>query len=614
MKHIKNYIKAYLIQGVLGVLVLLTVFFGLWDKYENEFYDTLFHIRGEKNPGNEIVIIAMDEKSISKLGPLPWNRSVHAELLTKLKAAKVVGFDILFDTYSDSIHDQKFVEAVTINDNVILASMFSFEKHVDGNWYQTLIKPIPELSDVVKGTGFINMPSDKNVIRNAVLFDKTTFGDFYPSFNVALFMASQGNVLSDVTIQDNKMVLNGKTTRVTNTNQAIIDFWGPGGTFPTFSYIDVLNGNLAAETFHNKIVLIGIVTPTVKSDYYDNPFTGENLVLKGKLPVPGVEIHASAIKTYMEQRSFSKLSVAANIVVLLFVFFLVMVINHKSSYLLSYPITIVLIASIVSLSYLLWYYYFIIMNVIAPIVMIIVLFALNTTQNLVKSEIEKRKTRVMFSRYMSSSVVDQLLSKDSVNINTSTYREATILFADLRNFTSYSEDRSPEEVVSRLNYYFREMTEIIFRHGGTLDKYIGDCIMAVFGAPIPSVDHATQAVLASVEMMKKAVEISNAFQISGEEIMSIGIGINTGNVISGNVGSEIRMDYTVIGDAVNLASRFEGLSKEYNNGIILGKNTVEKLDNLEISNWKINPLGIKKIKGLTREVEVFILEKADDYQ
>lgn len=611
MDSLKKNKKEYLIKGVLLLVVLLSVYLGVWEKFEKDFYDTSFRVRGEKSTGNDIIIIAMDEKSISKLGSLPWNRSNHAELLSRLKSARVVGFDILFDTDSETIHDQKFASAISRAGNVILASMFSFEKHNDGHWYQELVKPIPELSSAAKGTGFINMPSDKNIVRNTMLFDTNTYRIPYPSFNLAIFNIAKGKETDDIIIEDDKLILYNDSINITSKNQAIIDFWGPGRSFPTYSYIDVLNGNIPEDIFQDKIILVGIATPTAKSDYYDNPYTSENLILKGTLPVPGVEIHASAIKTYLEGNSYKRLPAVFNYIILIIVFIIANYIDNKRNSLKSYPLTIMFVLSIPGVSYLLWYHQYLIINTVAPMGMVIVVFAFNTTQNLLRSEIERRNTRNMFSRYVSSEVVDEILSKDSININKSSNRDVTIMFVDLRNFTSFSENRPPEEVVKRLNYYFKEMTKIIFRHGGTLDKYIGDAIMAIFGAPIQSEDHAKQAVQASVEIMQKAEEMSELLISNGEPPLKIGIGINTGNVIAGSIGSEIRMEYTVIGDAVNLASRFETHSKKYPNGIILGKNTIKELDDFTIPNWKINSLGFNTIKGISKETEIFIIKEID---
>ena len=596
------------------MIVLLTVFIGFWEHVETGFYDTWFHIRGGQDPGSDIVIVAIDEKSINELGTLPWNRNIHAQLLAQLDMAKVVGFDILFDTHTDDAQDRSFVDAVKKQGRVVLATMFTFEQDKDGNWYQHLVQPIPELFSAAEGTGFVNMPAEKNIVRSVTLFDTNTYGTPYPSLSLAVLMAAQGNPTSDLKISGNILLLNNRITHIYKSNQTLIDFWGAGGTFPTYSYSDVLKGRISANVFQNKIVLIGIAAPTMKGDYYDNPYTSENLILKGSLPVPGVEIHASAIKTYLSERSFKRASNASDYLVLILVFFAAIFITKKSPYLLSFPLIALFVLVVGCISYFLWSQFHIVLNTIAPISMVILLFVVITAENLVHSEIERHNTRKMFSRYVSRAVVDKLLAKEADNMNNGSLQQVTVLFADLCDFTRFCESRAPQEVVSRLNYFFKEMTEIIFRYGGTLDKYIGDCIMAIFGAPIESKNHARDAVYASMEMKSRLQEMNKNLSDKGEEPMDIGIGINSGMVIAGSVGSNIRLEYTVIGDTVNLASRLESISKELMTGIMLGKNTVDLLKDIKIIDWDISTLGEKSIKGLSKPVEVFLLHKENDFR
>ena len=602
----------YLLSGVLGFIVLLTVIAGFWESIETSFYDTWFHIRGEKDPGSDILIVAIDEKSIGVLGQLPWNRNIHAKLLAQLDKAKVVGFDILFDTYTDEVQDRSFVDAVNKHGRVILASMFTFEQSQDGNWYQQLLKPIPELCGAIGNTGFINMPAEKNIVRGVTLFDTNTYGTPYPSFGLAVLMGAWDNTAGDLKISDNILTLNNHITHIYKSNQALIDFWGPGGTFSTYSYADVLQGKIPVDVFQDKIVLIGTATPTLKGDYYDNPYTSENLVLKGSLPVPGVEIHASAIKTYMTERSFIPASDLIDYLILILVFLATIIITNKSSYLLSFPFIALFVLMISCISYFFWSQLHILMNTIAPFSMVILLFVAITTKNLVHTETERRNTRKMFSRYVSPAVVDKLLARESGDINNGVMQQVTVIFADLCDFTHFCESRTPQEVVLRLNYFFKEMTEIIFHYGGTLDKYIGDCIMAVFGAPVESQTHARDAVYAAIDMKTRLQEMNKDLISKGEEPMEVGIGINSGIVIAGSVGSNTRLEYTVIGDTVNLASRMENISKEYRAGITLGGNTVDLLGDAKIIDWGISTLGEKNIRGLSKPVKVFLLHKEND--
>jgi len=216
---------------------------------------------------------------------------------------------------------------------------------------------------------------------------------------------------------------------------------------------------------------------------------------------------------------------------------------------------------------------------------------------------EKRQVKKLFGQYVSRDVFKQLIADPSSAKLGGHRREMTVLFSDIRGFTAITERGAPEEIVGMLNEYFSRMVEIVFRHHGTLDKFVGDMVMALFGAPLDDPDHAEHAVEAALEMQDALFELNDRWQAQGRAMFDIGIGINTGPMIAGNLGSEAIMSYTVIGDAVNLGARLESLNKDYGTRIIISETTRAGLG----GRYLLRPLGEVVVKGKTQPVAIFEL-------
>jgi adenylate cyclase len=214
---------------------------------------------------------------------------------------------------------------------------------------------------------------------------------------------------------------------------------------------------------------------------------------------------------------------------------------------------------------------------------------------------EKRKMKRLFGQYVSKDVYDQLVNNPALARLGGQRRQMTVLFSDIRGFTSHSEKGEPEDIVQTLNEYFTRMVDIVFKHKGTLDKFVGDMVMALFGAPLDDVDHAEHAVDAAIEMIVELNRLNEQWTAKGRPALDIGIGISTGPMIAGNIGSEAIMSYTVIGDTVNLGSRLESLNKQYNTRIIISDATLAALPDRYI----FRPLGDVVVKGKTRPVAIF---------
>jgi adenylate cyclase len=221
---------------------------------------------------------------------------------------------------------------------------------------------------------------------------------------------------------------------------------------------------------------------------------------------------------------------------------------------------------------------------------------------------ETRKMKKLFGQYVSKDVYEQLVANPGLARLGGHRRDMTVLFSDIRGFTTVTERGQPEEIVGMLNEYFTRMVAIVFRHHGTLDKFVGDMVMALFGAPLDDPGHADHAVEAALEMLDALHELNTRWRAAGHPELDIGIGINTGSMIAGNIGSEAIMSYTVIGDAVNLGSRLESLNKEYGTRIIISKTTRDRLS----GRYRFRPLGDVVVKGKTQPVAIFELAGRGD--
>jgi adenylate cyclase len=246
-----------------------------------------------------------------------------------------------------------------------------------------------------------------------------------------------------------------------------------------------------------------------------------------------------------------------------------------------------------------------VISIVEPVLLVLASILLGSGYKAVTEGKDRRRVKHMFSQYVSSTVLDELLEKyeDHIRAGDGSREKVTILFSDIRDFTSLSENLSPEKVVELLNIYLGEMSNIIMNNGGTIDKFIGDAIMAFWGAPIITEDHADKALMSCTEMVEALVSVNNMLREKGFDNLKVGIGLHTGYAILGNIGSENKLDYTVIGDTVNLASRVEGLTKQYGFPVLLTEDTRAALS-MEI------PLGIVdavRVKGKNIPIKLYAI-------
>ena len=606
--------RRFLVPGVLIILVLLAGLAGLLERAELYAYDGFFKVRGARPAPQDIVVVAVDDRSIAEIGLWPWPRRVHAALLERLSGARVVGFDVLFDTPGTPEDNAFLAKAVKKHGRVVLAAMFSFEER-GGILYQVPHFPVRELSAAARGIGFVNTPEDPDgVVRSVVLQDTNTFGRPFPAFGLAVWLAEEGLSPDALALRPAPggrfdLEAGGRVVPLDAKNRLLLDFWGPGGTFATYSCADVLAGRVDPAEFAGKTVLVGVTT-AAGHDYKSTPFARGNLVLSGALPSPGVEIHASALATLHEKSWYTQAPAYANAAFLVLAGILAAAAARcrRGPY-AGAALTLAVMAAAALAAYLAWSGLHLWLNVAGPLAAAVLCYTGTTAEELVRTELERRKTRALFSRYVPKDVVEEILKRPEEVQLGGARAEVTVLFSDVRGFTSFSEDKPPEYVVGRLNEYFTVMTAVIFRHGGTLDKYLGDGLMAFFGAPVPCDDHADRALAAALDMLDELAALNDRWRAAGEPAFDIGIGINSGPVVVGNVGSPERMDYTIMGGEVNLASRLEGLNKQYGTSVIFSERTlvyVRRPQNLP----PVVFLGRAAVRGLAAPVGIYTFDRA----
>jgi len=364
------------------------------------------------------------------------------------------------------------------------------------------------------------------------------------------------------------------------------------------------------KKLENKIVLIGSTMP---EDRDLLPISFAEGKRKGDNQIYGVEFHANIIQNilwndYLYVQS-KEMEIFIIILLTIFIFIATSVIRKVKIRIgiLTEIINLLAVVFIVYVIYLLSIYLFInnklVIAVVSPSLAIVVGYLSSTAYHFIKERQQNVMITGMFSQYVSKSIVNELLANpDKLKLG-GEKKTLTVLFSDIAGFTTFAEKKEPEELVSFINEFLNEMTEIILRNGGTLDKYLGDAVMAFWGAPVKVDDHAYKACLTALQMQDKLAELRDKWSKTGEPVIHIRIGINSGEVIVGNIGGVKRFDYTVLGDDVNLASRLEGANKEYGSNIMISGSTYELVKEKVL----VRELDIIRVKGKLEPTKVYEL-------
>lgn len=457
---------------------------------------------------------------------------------------------------------------------------------------------IPQVASATPYAGYFNVFPDRDgTIRWIPMVIQCKEKLFSP-LSLQIVRAYLGSPPLLVTIAEygiEQLKVGSLAVPTTEDGRLIINYQGRAGSFPSISVSDILQQNVAPGTFHDKIVVVG-PTATGIYDHRVTPFSGV---------YPGLEIHASVVDNILHQQflyrpDWADLSDIAAIILLGLSLGAVLARLR--------PLTGALAAAALFLLYLwLCRYLFInqgaILNITYPSTVLIAVYVNVTMFKYVTEERQKRWIRNAFSYYLSPSVVTEIVKQpDKLKLG-GEKKELSVLFSDIRGFTSISEGLTPERLVHFMNEYLTAMTDIIFKYDALLDKYIGDAIMAVFGAPVDQPDHAGRACRTALGMLEALKRLQARWKLEKIPNIVIGVGINTGPMVVGNMGSARRFDYTVMGDSVNLGSRLEGANKMYGTNIIISDFTYAHVS----SRVTCRPLDLVRVKGKSEPVKIYEL-------
>jgi len=602
-------LRLILIVGIALFLVILQIA-GLFsniitpiERLEYAMQDSFTRLRGAEEVSGDIVIIAIDDYSFQWNGlRWPWSRSYYAEIVEQIKqgGGQVIGVDLYLTEADSKQPENDAVFAAALGQGPAAVTVIQISK-TGGEGYDTesISLPLPIYRDVFDGLGTTEVKRDEDAIVRSVLAYNTYQGKLYPhwAFEVARLYLG----VDPPNFNVNPVQFNGQAIPLDSNSKFLpIYFAGPAGTYPTYSAADVHDGVTLEQTpdaFRGKIVLIG-ATSIALQDIYPTPFSATNAT-------SGVEIVANTLDTILNGKF---MTYAPPWMALLAIFITagiayIITLSKRPSLivtLLGVSLAVYLLAA-----FLLFSSQRYILPTIAPLLMLFLGVILPTLEQAVSQEQEKRRVRGLFSRFISPEMVDQMMQTQDLN-SLNKRADLTIIFTDIRGFTTLSEKLTPEGVVALLNPYLEAMSQVIHKHGGTVDKYEGDAIVAFFGEPVPYQDHAVRALNASLDMRTALTELKEKWAQEGRPSqIEMGVGINSGEVFVGMLGSEQRINYTVIGDNANLAARLQDLTKTYAWPILISESTYQQVkDEFEteladsvIVKGKTKPVNVYKVIG-----------------
>ena len=525
---------------------------------------------------DDIVIVGIDDISLDIMSEnldglvWPFPRAVHAQIIRNLMnaGAKVVFFDVLFDLPSGhgSNDDDLLAEAIRLG-SVFLAVEDS---------PNAMTPMLPKFAQAGAMPANIYLPMDSDGVIRAVSHDTIHPFGFLKTliylFGLERLIIGEDAYTSDF-LSPAEIISQTEFPDSSFADPGLISFFGPPGSFPYFSFFEVydpvLFGSLATE-FKNKFVLVGAsssasITPTAAADMFLTPHKPNWM--------PGVEIHANALASLLKSE-FRYLVPSLSFVLVFFLFSLLFgfLLNRLSGPWTAMALSVVGIAGVEIVSLGLFQFKYV-LPVIPLALVVILLWAEITARRYLKERDEKLLVKGQLFQYLPAKVARHVLAQPQRLAMSGDRSRLTILFADLAGFTSLSESLGAGEIVPILQEHLGGMTEIIFEHEGTLDKYLGDGIMAFWGAPEQQDDQANLALSAGKEMLKQ-LELHNRVRRSvGKPALKMRVGIHTGDAVVGNIGSRLFIDYTAIGDSVNTASRIEGVNNFFGTTLLVSEST-----------------------------------------
>ena len=570
-KKLAKFVSALIVFFGALTLAVLMEFLPWFAQLERATYDFVLKVSPHLPPSPQVALVSLDESSQKELGPLPWPRSTMAKLLRKIKegGGKIAVFDVLYDLPArkpdgspDPESDQDFAQAIREFGHVVLGRQLDIMSDPQVSLVQT-IEPLDIFYDAGARSGYVfTLPDEDTKIRRAcwLVQGEPTLATqaLHLLTGASLRQEEQRILLGDLELPT--VLYSGYPT-------FLINFAGPSRTIPTRSAYQVLDGTIPRGFLKDKVVFIG-------ADLAAENKTGGPAVDRFPTPVdedtlmPGVEIHANALNTILNQ-SFIRVASLKVIWTLLVLIALLTTFytNALRPLTAGFATVATCIVAAIAVFYIFNHYNYWLPSV-RPIALVALVYSGNTLAQYRLAVQERAQIQKAFKHYVSGEVLNELM-KNPENLGLGGREvEATVLFTDIAGFSKISEKITPQELTQMLNQYFELLATVIMKEGGMVNKFIGDAVMAIWGVPLENPNHAIQACRASLQMHRAMLSM---------DPIKCRIGINTGRMIAGNMGSHERFEYTVIGDAVNLASRLEGVNKPYKTDVMISEMTEEKV-------------------------------------
>ena len=653
-------VKKNLVRYVGSVFILLLLIghvagwlsIGFIDTVERSTYDARLRLTMPRTVDPRLAIVDIDEKSLSEIGRWPWQRDRMAKLVDQLfdrYHIRLLGFDIVMAESDNSSglrslealgnkelqHDTAYQRvlqqirpqldydnlfAVSLRGRaVILGYYLSNEGSTVGALPAPAIAPqimqgrdvavthwrdhggnLASFQNAAAGAGHFNPIIDPDGSVRRVPLLAFHQGNYYDSFSLAMARAYlhgakitpqfDGTVLESLRLtQDAKFLGN---IPVDENIAAWVPYRGREKSFVYFSAADVLAGRVPAQQLDGKMIILGTSAPGLR-DLRSTP-VGEVF--------PGMEVHANLVTGILDHRIKQRpqYTDAIEVLTLLILGIGMIIFFPWRSPLRSSAAVLSTLLLLVAGDLALWQFANWIMPIAASLLLVVALYVWNTAYGYFTEARAKLQITQRFGQYVPPELVQRMLLDPELYNMDSRRADLTVLFSDVRSFTSISEGLEPEELADLMNAYLTAMTEVIRRHGGTLDKYIGDAIVAFWGAPVEDLNHANNAVMAALEMQLELQQLNLRFKEKNWPALQVGIGINTGPMTVGDMGSRIRLAYTVMGDAVNLGARLEAKTKDYGVAILVGAATKERTPGIVY-----RELDCVQVKGKEQAVTIY---------
>ena len=611
----RRLVQAILAGLAVAAAISLMQWAGLFTSLRLTVTNYLYNPRGD--PGDDVVIVAIDERSQQVLGDWPWTFDPYVQLMERLGGAGAVGLDVLLPDPGPEGNPaaDNLQEAVRRAGNVILPLAGPLHPPVEppGDLYwvgaDEILQPFPALVEAATGVGSVEvvLDSDATLRRVPLLVEvRAVDGEGQPGGAAGTWEALALQVLrvrlglgpAPASLVGDRVVIGDETeivyeVRTDPTGAMLVNFVGRPDTFPAYSFVDVIEDRVDPTAFEDRIVLVGMMNALVEMDLHRTPVAARRM--------SGVEFQANVIHTLLNHRPLVPQSQAGTIVTIVALALASALILSQFGAFLGAVFTLLLAAG-----------YFILTSlqfnagrlpdVLFPYGAILVTYAAVMATRFARERVERRQVSDVFGRFVSPEVRDAIVNvalqdPDLVQPG-GRQMEISVLFADIRGFTAMSEKLPPADVVEVLNQYLDSMEAEVFKQRGTLDKYTGDGMMVIFGAPLDQPDHAERAVRAALGMQRAAAGVSRRLA-DGQREMAYGIGIATGPAVVGHIGSRRRLDYTAIGDTVNLAARLEGVAPPAT--ILVNRATYEAVRDLAL----VEELEPVTLKGKSAPVPVY---------